>query len=79
MLVLKCDRCSRIYDLESYTDTEFNSVAKVYKYIKTEDVNNQNYFIKDKYDLCKDCCNKFIAFLNNTSVEPTIIDENIEK
>lgn len=67
MLVMKCDRCGKIYEAEMYETTKLNSIVFAnhsfdgIKRIKDDD---GCMIIKD---FCNDCVADFEAFLNNVS------------
>lgn len=57
----KCDRCGNFYNpnISRTNKGEFNAVKLI-----NRDLTNDFYSIRI-YDLCPDCCDSFIKWLNN--------------
>lgn len=68
MILIKCDRCGKLYEDHSTASSIDNSPLGVATI--TWD-NYTDYTVHDTYDLCKDCAHDFLDFLKGASTYGT--------
>lgn len=68
MILTKCDRCGKLYEDHSTVSSIGNSPLGVATFTRD---NYTDYTVHDTYDLCEECADDFLDFLEGVSTYGT--------